>query len=76
MEDREGNLPTLKFQMSEEDIRKRYPWDAADLKQKLKNRYIDFKENPKYHALKKKFVPNPQYMNTPAILILAIQKFP
>jgi hypothetical protein len=41
-----------------------YPWDAADLKQKLKNRYIDFKENPKYHALKKKVAANPQYMNT------------
>jgi hypothetical protein len=50
--------------VSEEDIRKRYPWDAADLKQKLKNRFIDFKENPKYHALKKKFAANPQYMNT------------
>ena len=42
----------------------KYPWDAADLKQKLKNRYIDFTENPKYHALKKKFAANPQYMNT------------
>jgi len=50
--------------VSEEDIRKQYPWDAADLKQKFKNRYIDFKENPKYYGLKKKLAANPQYMNT------------
>jgi hypothetical protein len=50
--------------ISEEDIRKQYPWDYAALKQKLKNRYIDFKENPKYHALRKQLATNPQYMRT------------
>jgi hypothetical protein len=50
--------------ISEEDIRKQYPWDYAALKQKLKNRYIDFKENPKYHTLRKQLATNPQYMRT------------
>jgi hypothetical protein len=54
----------LKVSISEEDIRKQYPWDAAALKEKLSNRYIDFKANRKYHILKKKLTINPQYMRT------------
>jgi hypothetical protein len=54
----------LPVMVSEEDIRKQYPWDYAALKQKLKNRYIDFKENPKYHTLRKQLATNPQYMRT------------
>ena len=50
--------------ISEEDIRNRYPWDYAALRDKLKSRYIDFKENDKYHALRKKFAANPQFMKT------------
>ncbi len=50
--------------LSEEDIRKKYPWDAAALKERVKARYIDFKENDKYHALKKKLGADPQFKNT------------
>jgi hypothetical protein len=50
--------------VSEEDIRNRYPWDYAALRDKLKNRYIDFKENDKYHALRKKLAADPQFMKT------------
>jgi hypothetical protein len=50
--------------LSEEDIRKQYPWDYGDLTEKLKNRYIDFKANPKYHELRKKIAVNPQYKKT------------
>jgi hypothetical protein len=50
--------------VSEEDVRKQYPWDYATLTGKLKNRYMDFKENPKYHTLRKKLSINPQYMRT------------
>jgi hypothetical protein len=55
--------------ISEEDIRKQYPWDYAALKQKLKNRYIDFKENPKYYAL---IIENnwPRIRNTCGLVIL------
>jgi hypothetical protein len=50
--------------LSEEDIRKQYPWDYGGLTEKLKNRYIDFKANPKYHELRKKICANPQYKKT------------
>jgi hypothetical protein len=50
--------------LSEEDIRKQYPWDYGDLTEKLQNRYIDFKTNNKYHELRKKLMSNPQYKKT------------
>jgi hypothetical protein len=50
--------------LSEEDIRKQYPWDYGTLTEKLQNRYIDFKANPKYHDLRKKLAVNPQYKKT------------
>jgi Protein of unknown function (DUF3644) len=50
--------------LSEEDIRKQYPWDYGELTEKLQNRYRDFKTNPKYHDLRKKLATNPQYMKS------------
>jgi hypothetical protein len=50
--------------ISEEDIRKQYPWDYGTLTEKLQNRYIDFKTNPKYHELRRKLATNPQYKKT------------
>jgi hypothetical protein len=50
--------------LTEEDIRKQYPLDYGDLTERLKNRYIDFKANPKYHELRKKLAANPQYRKT------------
>jgi hypothetical protein len=50
--------------ISEEDIRKQYPWGYATLGGKLKSRYIDFKENDKYHALRKKLATDPRFMKT------------
>jgi hypothetical protein len=54
----------VRVNLSEEDIRKQYPWDYGDLTDKLKSRYIDFKANPKYHELRKKICANPQYKKT------------
>ena len=54
----------LAVTVSEEDIRKQYPWDHAALTTKLRNRYLDFKMGPKYNALKKALVTNRQYMRT------------
>ena len=50
--------------LSEEDIRKQYPLDYGDLTERLKNRYIDFKANLKYHELRKTLAANPQYKKT------------
>lgn len=54
----------LQVNLTEEDIRTQYPWDYATLTTKLKNRYIDFKENQKYHNIRKKLATNPQFMKT------------
>ncbi len=58
------NPNAIKVNISEEDIRKTYPWDYETLTDKLKGRYIDFKANEKYHGLRKKIVANPQFMKT------------
>jgi Domain of unknown function (DUF3644) len=50
--------------LSEEDIRKQYPWDYRTLTERLRNRYIDFRANPKYHELRKRVAANPQYRKT------------
>ncbi len=39
--------------LTEEDIRERYPWDYARLTEGCKKRYEDFKENQKYHNIRK-----------------------
>ena len=38
--------------------------DYATFGDKLKGRYIDFKENDKYHALRKKLAADPRFMKT------------
>jgi hypothetical protein len=50
--------------ITEEDIRKQYPWDYRTLTEKLENRYLDFKANNKYHEVRKKLATNPQYMKS------------
>ena len=42
----------LKVNLTEEDIRQRYPWDYATLTERCKKRYEDFKENQKYHNIR------------------------
>jgi hypothetical protein len=59
-----NNPDALPIAISEEDVRKQYPWDYGDLTERLKKRYIDFKENDKYHALRKKLAVDSQYRKT------------
>lgn len=54
----------LRVTLSEEDIRTRFPWDYEELTKRLKARYIDFKENVKYHDLRRNFATDPQYMKS------------
>ena len=44
--------------VSEEDIRKTYPWDYSELTGRLARRYIDFKANSKYHDIRKPLLGN------------------
>jgi len=54
----------VKVTLTEEDIRNQYPWDYQELTKRLKKRFIDFKENDKYHVLRKQLAVDPQYMKT------------
>jgi hypothetical protein len=53
-----------KVSISEEDIRKIYPWDYAELTRRLQKRYIDFSANAKYHSIRKTLAQNPQFVKT------------
>lgn len=53
-----------KVAISEEDIRKIYPWDYAELTRRLQRRYIDFSANAKYHGIRKALAHNPQFVKT------------
>lgn len=48
-----GGANAIAVTLSEEDIRNRYPWDYNTLTQKLRDRYVDFLANQKYHDLRR-----------------------
>ena len=51
---RRTNDPTATaIQLTEEDIRAQYPWDYAELTRRCVSRYSDFKQNDRYHAIRK-----------------------
>jgi hypothetical protein len=51
-------------QISEDDIRKAYPWDYGELTKRLRNRYIDFKLNNKYHSIRMPLKDDPKLVKT------------
>lgn len=51
----------LKVQLSEENIREKYPWDFKILTTRLRKRYSDFSANQKYHRIRKPLVEDPKY---------------
>jgi len=53
-----------KVEMSEEDIRKLYPWDYRELTERLKKRYIDFLGNQKYHDIRRPLQSDPRLTKT------------
>jgi hypothetical protein len=53
-----------KLEMTEENIRKIYPWDYRQLTDRLKKRYIDFKENQKYHDIRRPLVKDPRFVKS------------
>lgn len=60
-----SNAPeAVPIELSEEDIRKRWPWDYEELTDRLRLRYSDFKVNDKYHKLRKEFASDSQLMAT------------
>lgn len=59
------NDPTAtRVTMTEESIRTAFPWDYAQLTERLKARYSDFKENDKYHRVRSPLKANPTFCRT------------
>jgi hypothetical protein len=53
-----------KIQLTEEDMRARYPWDYERLTAECRKRYTDFKLVQKYHQLRTKFLASPKFGHT------------
>lgn len=51
----------LQVNLTEEDIRQRYPWEFATLTSKCRQRYKDFKQNQKYHEIRKRMEGDENY---------------
>jgi len=53
------NAPAV--MVKEEDIRKTYRWSYAELTGYLRKRYVDFKQNAKYHGIRSALKENSKY---------------
>lgn len=56
------NAPLVR--LDEEDIRRQYPWDYADLVNRLRNRYVDFKANGVFHEIRKPLMSQERYVRS------------
>ncbi len=45
----------------DEDIRKKYPWDYKELTDRLRKRYRDFKQDPKFHSIRKPLMSDERF---------------
>jgi hypothetical protein len=59
-----ASADAVPVELSEEDIRKRWPWEYDELTDRLKARFSDFKVNDKYHKIRRSFAGDPKFMNT------------
>lgn len=51
----------VKVQLEEKDIREQYPWDFKILTTRLRDRYVDFKNNNDYHTVRKPLEDDSRY---------------
>ena len=56
-----GDPLSLQVNLTEEDIRERYPWDYAKLTERCKTRYQGFKVNQQYHGLRKSLASDDRF---------------
>ena len=54
----------VKVTLSEEDIRRRYPWDYGELTRRLQRRYSDFKQNSEFHDVLRLLKSIPAFTRT------------
>lgn len=53
----------MKVTLSEEDIRKRYPWEYSELVDRLRARYPNFKMNSEFYKIKSSIMDDPKFVN-------------
>lgn len=53
-----------KVELTEEDIRRTYPWDYGELTERLSKRYIDFRANQKYHDIRRPLMADPRFVKS------------
>lgn len=59
-----SNDPTAqKVFVTEDDIRKTFTWTYEEMRKRLSRRYSDFKENKRFHALKKSLMGDSRYVH-------------
>jgi hypothetical protein len=54
----------LEVTLSDEDVRKAFPWDYKQLLDRLKKRYTDFKATAEFHAIRKPLMADPRFVRT------------
>ena len=54
----------VKVSLTEEDIREKYSWDYKELTKRLNERYTDFNQGKKFHALRKPLQEDAKYFKT------------
>lgn len=55
------DVDAVKITVSEKDIRDKYPWDYGELCNRLKARYIDFKQCQRFHSVRKTLLGNDNF---------------
>lgn len=51
----------VKVTLSEEDVRAKYPWDYGELCKRMATRYVDFKQDARFHQLRKPLLSDEKY---------------
>ncbi|OSZ74853.1 DUF3644 domain-containing protein [Hydrogenophaga sp. IBVHS1] len=51
----------VKVTLTEEDVRAQYPWDYRELCKRMAARYSDFKQDGRFHALRKPLLTDERY---------------
>ena len=54
----------VKITLSEEDIRDKYPWDYRELTKRLSERYSDFKQDARFHSVRKPLMLDGKYVKS------------
>jgi hypothetical protein len=52
-----------KVTLSEEDVRRNYPWDYAELVRRCQRRYSDFKQNQRFHDIRKPLLQDRRFVH-------------